>query len=63
MPMNKTADPILTIFTPAYNRAHTLLRTYEKPLPPKLQGLHLARCGRWFHGQHSRVGAAVAEPR
>ena len=29
MPMNKTADPILTIFTPAYNRAHTLPRTYE----------------------------------
>lgn len=27
--MNKTADPILTIFTPAYNRAHTLPRTYE----------------------------------
>ena len=27
--MNKIADPILTIFTPAYNRAHTLPRTYE----------------------------------
>ena len=27
--MNKTADPLLTIFTPAYNRAHTLSRTYE----------------------------------
>ena len=27
--MNKTADSILTIFTPAYNRAHTLPRTYE----------------------------------
>ena len=27
--MNKTADPILTTFTPAYNRAHTLPRTYE----------------------------------
>ena len=29
MPMNNTTDPILTIFTPAYNRAHTLPRTYE----------------------------------
>lgn len=29
MLMNKTADSILTIFTPAYNRAHTLPRTYE----------------------------------
>ena len=27
--MNKIADPILTIFTPAYNRAHTMPRTYE----------------------------------
>lgn len=27
--MNKTADPILTVFTPAYNRAHTLPRTYK----------------------------------
>ena len=27
--MNIIADPILTIFTPAYNRAHTLPRTYE----------------------------------
>ena len=27
--MNKTAEPILTVFTPAYNRAHTLPRTYE----------------------------------
>ena len=27
--MNRTAEPILTIFTPAYNRAHTLPRTYE----------------------------------
>ena len=27
--MNKAADPILTVFTPAYNRAHTLPRTYE----------------------------------
>ena len=27
--MNNTNDIILTIFTPAYNRAHTLLRTYE----------------------------------
>ena len=25
--MNKL--PILTVFTPAYNRAHTLVRTYE----------------------------------
>lgn len=29
MPMNKTAEIILTVFTPAYNRAHTLPRTYE----------------------------------
>lgn len=29
MLMNKTNDLILTIFTPAYNRAHTLPRTYE----------------------------------
>lgn len=27
--MNKTVDPILTVFTPTYNRAHTLPRTYE----------------------------------
>lgn len=27
--MNNTVDRILTIFTPAYNRAHTLPRTYE----------------------------------
>lgn len=27
--MNKIAEPILTIFTPAYNRAHTLPRTYD----------------------------------
>ena len=27
--MNKKTKPILTIFTPAYNRAHTLHRTYE----------------------------------
>lgn len=27
--MNRIAEPILTIFTPAYNRAHTLPRTYE----------------------------------
>ena len=27
--MNKTADPILTVFTPTYNRAHTLPRTYQ----------------------------------
>ncbi len=27
--MNRNAEPILTIFTPAYNRAHTLPRTYE----------------------------------
>lgn len=27
--MNKTAEIILTVFTPTYNRAHTLLRTYE----------------------------------
>lgn len=29
MLMDKTPDPILTVFTPAYNRAHTLPRTYE----------------------------------
>ena len=29
MPTNKASIPILTIFTPAYNRAHTLPRTYE----------------------------------
>ena len=29
MLMNNTTDIILTIFTPAYNRAHTLPRTYE----------------------------------
>ena len=29
MLMNKPAEPILTVFTPAYNRAHTLPRTYE----------------------------------
>ena len=29
MLMNKTAETILTVFTPAYNRAHTLPRTYE----------------------------------
>ena len=27
--MNRIAEPILTVFTPAYNRAHTLPRTYE----------------------------------
>lgn len=27
--MNRIAEPILTIFTPTYNRAHTLPRTYE----------------------------------
>ena len=27
--MNRTDEPILTVFTPAYNRAHTLPRTYE----------------------------------
>ncbi len=27
--MNKTVEPILTVFTPAYNRAYTLSRTYE----------------------------------
>ncbi len=27
--MNKTADPVLTVFTPTYNRAHTLPRTYQ----------------------------------
>lgn len=27
--MNRIADPTLTVFTPAYNRAHTLPRTYE----------------------------------
>lgn len=27
--MNRIAEPILTIFTPAYDRAHTLPRTYE----------------------------------
>lgn len=27
--MNNAAEPILTVFTPAYNRAHTLPRTYE----------------------------------
>ncbi len=27
--MNKSTDPILTVFTPAYNRAHTLPRTFE----------------------------------
>ncbi len=30
--MKKHADKILTIFTPAYNRAHTLPRTYESLL-------------------------------
>lgn len=29
MLMNKPAEPVLTVFTPAYNRAHTLPRTYE----------------------------------
>ena len=29
MPTNNAADPVLTVFTPAYNRAHTLPRTYE----------------------------------
>ena len=29
MPTNNATDPVLTIFTPAYNRAHTLPRTYE----------------------------------
>lgn len=29
MPTNKASIPILTVFTPAYNRAHTLPRTYE----------------------------------
>ena len=27
--MNRIADPTLTVFTPAYTRAHTLPRTYE----------------------------------
>ena len=27
--MSRTTEPILTVFTPAYNRAHTLPRTYE----------------------------------
>lgn len=27
--MNRIAEPILTVFTPTYNRAHTLPRTYE----------------------------------
>lgn len=30
--MKKIAEPILTIFTPAYNRAHTLPRTYQSLL-------------------------------
>lgn len=29
MHMNRTAEPTLTVFTPTYNRAHTLPRTYE----------------------------------
>lgn len=29
MHMNKTDEKLLTVFTPAYNRAHTLPRTYE----------------------------------
>ena len=29
MPMNGTNEVLLTVFTPAYNRAHTLGRTYE----------------------------------
>lgn len=31
-PMNGTNDILLTVFTPAYNRAHTLGRTYESLL-------------------------------
>ena len=27
--MKRTQEPVLTIFTPTYNRAHTLPRTYE----------------------------------
>ena len=29
MPTNNAVNPTLTVFTPAYNRAHTLPRTYE----------------------------------
>ena len=29
LPMKKAAEPTLTVFTPTYNRAHTLPRTYE----------------------------------
>lgn len=32
MPMNGTNEILLTVFTPAYNRAHTLSRTYESML-------------------------------
>lgn len=32
MPMNETNNILLTVFTPAYNRAHTLGRTYESLL-------------------------------
>lgn len=32
MPMNGTKEILLTVFTPAYNRAHTLGRTYESML-------------------------------
>ena len=32
MPMNGTNEILLTVFTPAYNRAHTLSRTYKSML-------------------------------